>query len=267
MKENKILPDDSTEEIERKKLYARLCADKKPYFFAYNYSSLKTEYDAFIRNASSNAVSLYKKDLDALLAEYENGVLTDENELRFVMDFYYKMPLDRSRSTMNRICWAIEKEFDGVDMFKDVVFDYSRLKSGNDYNEKTFDVINHICLTYKPSVQLAKKKAAIRDEYDSEEDWQSVDIILQNLVESLHANCTNEEELCDILVDLCYGGNIPKQILWKTCGDVIINRLLHAHDYKMYYPQKSERGEFWCQGVQYEMREIVVEGGENNETV
>ena len=63
MKENKINEDDSPEEVERKKMYAKLCANKKPYFFAYNYSYLKTEYDAFIKNAQSNAMSLYKKDL------------------------------------------------------------------------------------------------------------------------------------------------------------------------------------------------------------
>lgn len=267
MKENKILLNDSQEEVDRKRLYARLCADKKPYFFAYNYTSLKTEYDAFIRNASSNAVSLYKKDLDTLLLEYNEGTLVDENELMFVRDFYYKIPLDRSKSTMNKICWAIEKEFDDVDMFKDTVFDYSILKSGEEYDKKTFDVVKHICLAYKPSVQLAKKKAAIREEYDSDEDWQSVDIILQNLVENLHSNCTNEEELCDILVDLCYGDNISKQILWKTCGEVVVNRLLGLHDYKMYYPQKSDNGEFWCQGVQYKMKEVVVKGGESDETV
>ena len=248
-------------------MYAKLCANKKPYFFAYNYSSLKTEYDSFIKNAKSNAISLYKKDLDVLMLEYDNGTLIDDNEIRFMQNFYYKLPLDMSKSTMNRICWAIEREFDGVDMFKDVVFDYSVLKSGLEYDKKTFDLVKHICDSYKPSVLLAKKNAASQYDNEIEEDWQSVDIILQNLVEALYANCPNEDELCNILVDLCYGGHTSKQILWKTCGDVIITRLLKSHDYKMSYPQKTDSGEFWCQGVQYTMKEIVVKDGENNEAV
>ena len=266
MKENKINPDDGPELIEKKKLYAKLCADKKPYFFAYNYTSLKTEYDTFMKNAQSNSVSLYKKDLNTMLEEYENGLLIDEDEIRFIKNFYYKLPLDRSKSTMNRICWQIENEFDGVNLFKDVEFDYSILKTGASYSEQDFKIVKHICDSYKPSVQLAKKHIFFNDG-ENEEDWESVDIILKNLSENLYSHCPNEDELCDILVDLCYGGNVSKQILWKTCGDIIIKHLLESHNYKMSYPQKNDSGDFWCQGVQYKMKEIVLQDGDYNEAV
>lgn len=265
MKENKIDPNDSAEIIEKKKLYAKLCADKKPYFFAYNYTSLKTEYDTFMKNARSNSISLYKKELDTMLEEYEKGLLMNENEVRFINNFYYKLPLDRSKSTMNRICWKIENEFDGVNLFKDIEFDYSILKTGAHYDEQDFKIVKHICESYKPSVQLAKKRVFSSDCED--DDWENVDIILKNLSENLYSYCPNEDELCDILVDLCYGGNISKQILWKTCGGVIIKNLLKSHNYKMSYPQKSNSGDFWCQGVQYQMKEITVKDGNYIETV
>ena len=201
MSENRITDEDSSEDIAKKQLYTTLCAHKKPYFFAYNYSSLKTEYDSFMKNVRSNAISLYKKDLDVLIEEYKNDKLTDENEINFIKSFYYKLPLDQSAGTMNRICWKIEREFDGVNMFSDVDFDYSILKSDKMYDEQNYNVVKYICESYKPSVQLAKKRAVLNADTDEEEDWQSVDIILQNLVENLHSNCSNEEELCDILVD------------------------------------------------------------------
>ena len=94
-----------------------------------------------------------------------------------------------------------------------------------------------------------------------------MDILLQNLVENLHTNCTNENELCDILVDLCYGGGVSKQILWKACGEILIERLLKKNNYKMSYPQRTTHGEFWCQGVQYTMKEIIVKEDESDETV
>ena len=263
MAENRVKDGDSPEEIERKKLYARLCADKKPYFFAYNYSQLKTEYDAFIKTAKTNSMSLYKKNLDDFIKEYENGQLTDENEIKFMENYFYKLPLDRSKSTMNRICWAIEDEFDGVDLFKDVQFDYSILQNGTAYSQESYEIVKHICKSYKSTLQLAKKHAAsIPDCSGDDNGWESVDIILQNLVESLHANCPNEEELCEILIDLCYKNNMSKQILWKTCEDTIIERLLKSHDYKMTYPKKNNDGEFWCQGVKYSMEEILVKDGE-----
>ena len=260
MKENRIEKDDTPDIVAHKQLYAKLCAEKKPYFFAYNYSSLKAEYDTFMKNSRSNATSLYKKNLDDMLEQYDSGELTDDNEIRFVENFYRKLPLDRSKSTMNRICWAIEDEFDGVNLFKDAGFDYSILKSDAEYSKQNFDVLKHICSTYKPSMQLAKKHVFIDTDGDEAEDWDSVDILLQNLSEKLCANCSNEDELCDILVDLCYRDGMPKQILWETCGDTIINRLLKANNYKLTFPQKSENGDFWCMGTLFEMKEIVIRG-------
>lgn len=263
MSENRIRNDDSPEEIERKKLYARLCANKKPYFFAYNYSHLKSEYDNFVKTAKTNAMSIYKKDLNDFIREYENNELTNEDEIKFMENYLYKLPLDRSKSTMNRICWAIEDEFDNVDLFKDVEFNCSIIQNNTPYDQNTYNVIKHICKSYKPALQLAKKHAAVIPDCTGEDNgWESVDIILQNLVENLHNHCSNEEELCEILVDLCYKNGISKQILWKTCGDTIIQRLLKSHDYKMTYPYKNDNGEFWCQGIKYSMREITVKDGE-----
>lgn len=268
MAENRVKEGDSPEEIEHKKLYARLCAHKKPYFFAYNYSHLKTEYDAFIKIARANAMSIYKKDLDNFIKEYENNQLTDENEIKFMENYFYKLPLDRSKSTMNRICWAIEDEFDGVDLFADVEFDCSILENNVNYSEDTYNIVKHICKSYKSSLQLAKKHAAtIPNCSDDDGSWESVDIILQNLIENLHRHCPNEEELCEILVDLCYRNGISKQILWKACGDVIIQRLLQKHDYKFKYPIKNSNGDFWCQGIRYSMREVLVKDGEMCEEI
>lgn len=267
MKENRISEEDSEEEVERKKLYTKLCAHKKPYFFAYNYSHLKTEYDTFMKNARSNAISLYKKDIDTFIEEYKNGKLTDENEIKFMENFYYKLPLDMSKGTMNRICWAIEKEFDGVDVFRDVDFDYSILKSNVEYDENTFNIVKHICDSFKPSIQLAKKRSAINCDINEDDDWQSVDIITQNLVEDLYACCPNGDALCNILADLCYRDGVSKQIFWKACGDNVFERLLEKHNYNICYPKKSDNGEFECQGIKYIMVVGNMQGGDIDEGV
>lgn len=267
MKENRINEDDSPEEIARKQLYARLCAHRKPYFFMYNYSSLKTEYDSFIKNARSNAVSIYKKDIDLLIQQYANNELTDENEIQFMKNFHYKLPLDMSKGTMNRICWAIEREFDGVDLFKDVYFDYEILKTGVQYDQQTYDVVKCICQSYKPSIQLAQKHVAANECSDEDIDWQSVDMIVKNLVENLQGVCSNEFELCDILADLCYRDGLSKQIFWSACGDTVINKLLREHHYKLSYPKKVEHGDFWCHGIQFVMEEITVKEDEIDERV
>jgi hypothetical protein len=35
----------------------------------------------------------------------------------------------------------------------------------------------------------------------------------------------------------------------------------------MSYPQRAKDGEFWCQGIQYTMKEIVVKDGDKDEAV
>lgn len=265
-KENRITEDDSPSEIERKKLYAKLCADKKPYFFAYVYQRNKQEYDTFMKNARSNAITMYKNSLDVLIEQYHSGQLTDEDAIRFVNNFERNLPLDMSPSTANRACWAIEKKFDGVDLFKDVVFNYSILKTGIEYDQSLYDVVKYICNQYKPSTQIAQRKAAIQYSYgDDEEDWVSIDMMMQNLVEQLYGVCPNEQILCEILIDLCYGENMSKQIVWRACEDEILRRLLSRNDNKMRYPKKCADGEFWCQGVKYTMQEITVGGDDDEE--
>jgi hypothetical protein len=259
----KINPEDGEIAIHEKQINANIAAETKPWFFIYRYSALNLELTKYLQAAQSNCKIRFGKTIDDL---YATSYRTEDEEA-FLFHYEKYMPVSRAPGTMNRICWAIEREFDGADIFKDVIFDYSVLKNGVDYDQKTFNLVKHICDSYKPGVLLAKKNAASQYDNEIEEDWQSVDIILQNLVEALYSNCPNEDELCNILVDLCYDGNTSKQILWKACGDVIINRLLKSHDYRMSYPQKTDSGEFWCQGIQYTMKEVVVKGGENSETV
>ena len=76
--------------------------------------------------------------------------------------------------------------------------------------------------------------------------------------------CPNETVLCDTLLDMCYLGSLPKNIVWDVCGDIIIQNMLKKNDYMMTYPERSENAEFWCGGVKYADRTIKV-GGETND--
>lgn len=256
-KENVIKDDDSPEEIRRKKLYMEICASKKPYFFGYNYLGLKKEYDTYRKNDEENSMAMYKMPLDVLLDRYENGQLDDEMAIKFAENHLKYCNLDMSKSTMNRICWAIEDEFDDVDLFRDVYFDYNILKSGKEYDKKTYDSVKLICKSYKPNIKLAVKRAVYEIPSEQEEQYADIDMILHKLIEDLYHQCNDMEMLCDILVDLCYGERFNKQILWSACSDEILNRLLKSHDYQMTYPQKDVNGDFWCQGVRYSMATII----------
>ena len=262
---NKIDYDnDSDEEIERKKFNQRICAHKKPYFFQYNYLSLKRDYDKYVKMARENAVSIYKKTLDNLLSSEH---LTDD-EQRFVDNYKRNLPLDVSPSVMNRICWAVERETDNLNLSTESEYSCYDMHTGLAYSSDTYNVVKLICDNYRATIRKESKNILTQNE-SSSEFAQNICEVLEYYVKEMHIQCPNEETLCDILIDLCYNGKLKdkysKEILWSACGNVIIDRLLKSHDYKMRYPTKSDNPDFICCGTGFEMQEIICKDGEEDD--
>lgn len=262
---NKIdYENDSDEEIERKKFNQRICAHKKPYFFQYNYLSLKRDYDKYVKISNENAISIYKKTLYEMLHS-EN--LTEE-EKRFIENYKRKLPLDESPSVMNKICWAVEKATDDLNFYNSSGYSCYNLSSGVMYNKEIYDVIKVICDNYRSSIKKESKNILTKNE-NSSEFTQNTSEVLDYYTKEMHIQCPNEEVLCDILIDLCYGNTkkekYSQEILWATCGNVIIDRLLKSHNYKMRYPVKSDNPDFICCGTGFIMQEIIYRDGDDDE--
>ena len=262
---NKIDYDnDSEEEIERKKFNQSICAHKKPYFFQYNYLSLKRDYDKYVKISNENAISIYKKTLYEMLHS-EN--LTAE-EKRFIENYKRKLPLDESPSVMNKICWAVEKATDDLNFYNSSGYSCYNLSSGVMYNKEIYDVIKVICDNYRSSIKKESKNILTKNE-NSSEFAQNTSEVLDYYTKEMHIQCPNEEVLCDILIDLCYGNTkkekYSQEILWAACGNVIIDRLLKSHNYKMRYPVKSDNPDFICCGTGFIMQEIIYRDGDDDE--
>lgn len=262
---NKIdYENDSDEEIERKKFNQSICAHKKPYFFQYNYLSLKRDYDKYVKISNENAISIYKKTLYEMLHS-EN--LTEE-EKRFIENYKRKLPLDESPSVMNKICWAVEKATDDLNFYISSVYSCYNLSSGVMYNKEIYDVIKVICDNYRSSIKKESKNILTKNE-NSSEFAQNTSEVLDYYTKEMHIQCPNEEVLCDILIDLCYGNTkkekYSQEILWAACGNVIIDRLLKSHNYKMRYPVKSDNPDFICCGTGFIMQEIIYRDGDDDE--
>ena len=262
---NKIdYENDSDEEIERKKFNQSICAHKKPYFFQYNYLSLKRDYDKYVKISNENAVSIYKKTLDEMLHS-EN--LTEE-EQKFIGNYKRNLPLDESPSVMNKICWAVEKATDDLNFYNSSDYSCNNLSSGVVYNKEIYDVIKIICDNYRNSIKKESKNILTKNE-NSSEFMQNTAEVLDYYIKEMHTQCPNEEVLCDILIDLCYSNTkkdkYSKEILWAACGNVIIDRLLKSHNYKMRYPVKSDNPDFVCCGTGFIMQEIIYRDGDDDE--
>ena len=262
---NKIdYENDSDEEIERKKFNQSICAHKKPYFFQYNYLSLKRDYDKYIKISNENAISIYKKTLDDML---HSKNLTEE-EQKFIDNYKRKLPLDESPSVMNKICWAVEKATDGLNFYNSSDYSCYNLSSGVMYNKEIYDVIKVICDNYRSSIKKESKNILTKNE-NSSEFMQNTAEVLDYYIKEMRVQCPNEEVLCDILIDLCYGNTkkekYSQEILWAACGNVIVDRLLKSHNYKMRYPVKSENPDFICCGTGFTMQEITYRDGDDDE--
>jgi hypothetical protein len=255
--ENIIKNGDSDEIIAQKTLNQVLCAEKKPYFFGYNYTTLKQEYDAFVRDTDEHIQSITGKSIRDLL---KNDGKLPANEQK-ILEFYKKrLPLDVSPSTMNRICWAIEDEFDGVNLFENVNFDYTIYKSNVEYSQEDYELIKLKCDAYKQKKREINKKKFI--EHDNEYESAADQIMKLNteLEESCYSICPNSQVLCEILLDICYRDGIDVSIVWILCGDEIVNKLATKSG-EYIYPEQDENGEFCYGGVKFTMKSIA-HGGE-----
>lgn len=259
-KENIIKNDDSDEIIEQKMLNQRLCAAKKPYFFGYNYPTLKQEYDAYVRDTNEHIESIIGKNIRDLL---KNDGNLPENEQK-ILEFYKNhLPLDISPSTMNRICWAIEDEFDGVDIFENIDFDYSIYKSGIDYSEEDYELIRLKCNAFKQKKRDINKKRFSEDNDEEENVTDQIAKLIVDLEESCASICPNEQVLCEILLDICYKDGADVSIVWNLCGDVIVDKLIKKSGVYN-YPAKNINGDFSYGGTKFSMKSVAV-GGENGD--
>ena len=95
-----------------------------------------------------------------------------------------------------------------------------------------------------------------KTEFEEAEEYRNVDFDMGAILSEI---CSDEEMLCDILLDYCYQNHGNKEILWNVCGETLLNRL--SHNRKLYYPIVDSNGDFQVQGKRYSMREYIIGGG------
>lgn len=257
--ENRVTEEDSEEEIERKSFYQSICAEKKPYFFIYNYQSLKREYDTYIANVENKSQSMFMQTFSDLRAKQDKT----ENEDRFVKWANDKNPIDMSPSVMNKICWTVEREFDGLSEAPREKFNSSMIKSGRPYSSECYKNVAALYKWYKQKMSDFGKKHNSEFYCDANDSLNSKEQIADYFAQQCAEVCPNKHELCDILVDICYSERSDKEVVWMVCGDTIIENLLKKNNNNLYYPKKVDTdGEFECCGHKFVMTKIKVIGGD-----
>ena len=199
-----------------------ICANKKPYFMIYIYPELKKRYKDYIIKFNTQAQSLFNKNLKDILSQ---PILNDK-EKDFV--FYYRknIPVNISNSTMNKICFHIEDEFRGYvcKLKQDNNFDYTFMKSGRKCFNEHRQQIEQIYQEYLLETKSFKHNKAYK-RYDKDEIVGAMELFKDEFKERIFNLGYSDEEVLDIVLDVCYSNNRSKQFCWDVVGDKIIDRI------------------------------------------
>ena len=252
----------SAKTVENKDFNINILADKKPYFFIYNYPYLMKKYKKYIGNANKNCLMRFGLTVDELI----NKTDKNEQESLFLMYYYRKMPVYLNKSTMNRICWKIEQEFDRYkDKIKNIQFDHTILMSnGGYYLQSRFNNIKDL---YEEYLLITKQHTQTNHGKEDKDDKKIKRYaFIQDFKKRAYEICNNSEELCNIVVDLCYTNNSSKQFAWDICGDTIIDNLLTKSEYVIEYPIANDNGDIEFSGERFSLFFKKLDCEDNYET-
>ena len=205
-----------------------LCANKKPYFFIYNYDYIKKEYIDYMKNVESKCLTKFGISLEELLNKTD---LTEEEQL-FVKYYNNGLPVGFGDCAMNKICWHIENEFNGykISLKHNGNFDYNKLKYPKKRcTEAHRQGLKFLCDQYVKQVALYKQEQELKKESSgearTEESKKERKFMREDYACSAKEICPNDEERLNIVLDMCYGCRNNRQFCWDVVGDLIIRRL------------------------------------------
>lgn len=259
-RENTI-KDDDFEEVKKVKLFNQsIVADKNPEFFKYIYPHRMKAYKSYIDKTSKNCLMRFSMTLSELIEKQNKS---DDEEL-FLKWYYIKMPLSQSNSVMNKICWRIEKEFDGYKPSLNSNFDYTILKTDKQYTKGRYSAIKKLYAEYNDKLRV-QSQLYHSQKIEKEERQTLKKMFGEQFKIQAYELCNDAEELCNIVIDLCYKNNNSKQFAWDICGDIIINNLLKNNNYSISYPILDSTGDIEFGGEKFSMITMEVKNEDNLE--
>lgn len=254
--ECKKLPEDTDEQKRFKDLCLSIVAEKKPYFMRYVYPDLMERYNKYLSDTNKKCRRTFKMDFADLIQKPNKTIV----EKAFI-DYYQKLlPVGDNACLVNRISWIFEDTFKHF-ISKKVIskeFDFSFLKSGVEYSRNDYVKIAKIKDEYDDEVKKYQESCK-KERIEKEDASLNRVIMLMKFKAKCEEVCTDEKELCDILIDMCYSTTKSKQFVWDMCGDVIIDNLLKQNGYTIHYPEKVDRDEeFEFGGELFVMKEKCI---------
>lgn len=249
-----LIEDEDEEEVKAQKRFnQQIVVDKKPYFFAYVYPSLGKEYRQYLTNANRKALFQFGVSLDELLHKETTQELTSEEQV-FLHYYRLQLPLNSNPCVMNQICWKIERAFDGwlPNQAKEVPFDYQVLKSGHVYSHSAYSKVKDLYALYVKTIERSKTIHKTFKKQSNEQHQLDLMKVRVNFKNEALKLCSNEQELCDMMLDFCYQNGKSKRFVWDTFGSQIIENLKSKSE-TFSFPVQDELGDISFKGLTFKM--------------
>lgn len=261
-KPNEIKGNDTQEEKERKQFYSRIVADKKPYFFIYIYDGVKKEYTTLMKKENKRCLRKFGKTLEEVIENPET-----QEEVDAVKYYYKKCPIDKSPGVVNQIAWYVEDYFKGLRFDKLKSNEYTALlKTEMEYQADTYENCLPVYKQYLNEIKLMTSSLTVA-RADFDEKTEARNSAMDSIKDSLNEISNNEEELCNIVIDMCYQDiKTSKHFAWSMCGNKIINNLLEKNGGYVEYPimveDDSKEYDFIYKGYKFKMFRKEVDSSE-----
>ena len=252
---------DLEDVLAMKEFNLSICADKKPYFMTYVYPTLRSKNNKYLKDNNNGAIMRFSRYGIRSMSDLQDY----ESKTQEMVDYLYYydkyLPVGKNPCVVNRIAWLIEAEYDEFisKKKKDVPFDYSILKCNVPYSQTHFRAVKKLYQGYLQEVQLFMRESN-KERMDKEDIQMGKLRMMEIFRQQCFSICSNQYELCDIVLDICYGTEKSKQFAWDICGDVIVENLLRRAGNIIKYPKRVDsNGEFTYQGEQFVMQPFEVE--------
>lgn len=226
-----------------------IAANRKPYFMIYVYPQLRRTYKTYVKSVAAKMKVIYGEDVPQRSAD--NPYIEQAEKY---------MPISDNGCTVNRMCHWYEEHLPTYKKFKSDNFDYSIMKSNVEYSRKDYEKISQLYADFLAQQDLYfRRQMNPSDGHDI--TYDPVLMLLEHFKAECEKVCTNEDELCDIILDICYTRENSKLFAWTVCGDKIIDNLLRRNGMRLSFPvQTSEKdSEFVYCGNHFRMQECVVD--------
>lgn len=245
------------EDQDKRDLYRRIVADKKPYFMRYIYPALMKQYNTYIKNTERNALREFQMTVSELKS-IPIGEATDRQR-DFIRYYDYRMPVGIHDCVMNRICRRFEEEFDGYvgRHNSSTDFDYTIMRSGADYTPRQFVAIKRLYEEYNKRL-ASYSMFANYERVDACDSIAALTVMNSDFREECNKICSSRQTLCNIILDICYSKNSTKRFAWSMCGTDIIHNLLEANNNLISFPVVSEHGDFQYCGETYDIETTMI---------